>query len=261
MAKHPCKSSGKPCTSLSRRPSERRICLTTTNPLSAPLSSLSVRSSAEFYTSKNADCGQHRRPRMAKNRGFWTTVCANSAIFKVPSMNIEPMNELQEQIFDVIASLLEGKSFRVSVSKGAIRYGFLNYIARFSLSKNYYYATPRASAHIKDKKLLTEDGLRRGTKSRRSGFTYEHAIPVNVIGKAILDYQSDLDKVREILQGTDIVSILTTEEDNLLSGPLRSQMPEGWTILESDPYARYREAHLSSIDEMEKICVYGAITR
>ena len=119
------------------------------------------------------------------------------------------MNELQEKIFNVIASMLSDKAFASSVKHSAIRYGFLNYVAKFSLARDEYYASPAAYALLHDNGLLRCNRLRRGSKSRRNQFTYEHVIPANVVGRELLKYQNDAPKWRDIQIYADHVAILT----------------------------------------------------
>lgn len=171
------------------------------------------------------------------------------------------MNSLQNDIFEVIASILKGKDFSRSVSNSAIRYGFANYIAKYSLANDIYWATPKAEAHLQRLQLISKKGLRRGAKSKRNGFTYEHVVPVNLIVDEILAIGDDLTRVKDVLTATDRVVILTSEEDRLLSGPLRSKMPQKWSSSSSDIFARYRSAGLPDETEMIEIPVYGAIQR
>lgn len=171
------------------------------------------------------------------------------------------MNELQEQIFDVIVSLLSGKSFASSVNNSAVRYGFLNYIAKFSLANDYYYSTPSACIHLSNKGLISSKGLRRGVKSRRQGFSYEHVIPVNLIGKEILKNQSSSEMVHEILMKTSLVVILTAIENSRLVGSLRSNMPEEFDFKTSDPFIRYDQVGLPGRCKLNKVAVYGSLRR
>ena len=172
------------------------------------------------------------------------------------------MNELQEKIFDVIMSLLSGKSFASSVRNSAIRYGFLNYVAKFSLANDYYYASPSAFDHLYDSGFLRSERLRRSMKSKRNMFTYEHVIPVNVIGNELLKYPRDPNKVREILIFADYIVILTPPENALLAGgSLRSKMPCNFEFFTSDPFSRYIKVGLPELRNLIKVPVFGALRR
>ncbi len=171
------------------------------------------------------------------------------------------MNELQEQIFDVIVSLLNGKSFATFASNGAIRYGLLNYVAKYSLANDQYYATPAAYDQLCDFGFLRPKGLRRGVKSRRNQFTYEHVIPASVIVRELLKFQGDVSRWRDILVYSDCVTILTAAENSRLNASLRSSMPKNFEFLVSDPFERYTQAGLPGIDELEKVSVFGALRR
>ena len=71
------------------------------------------------------------------------------------------MNELQEAIFEVIVSILRNdklhkkfESYPEQIGKpilqnSAIRYGILNYVAKFSLANNEYFISEKCFEHIK----------------------------------------------------------------------------------------------------------------
>ncbi len=58
-----------------------------------------------------------------------------------------------------------------------IRYGLLNYIAKYSLAKETYLATEASLEHLLKNKFLKDGKLRRAIQSQKNKFTYEHPIP------------------------------------------------------------------------------------
>ena len=51
--------------------------------------------------------------------------------------------------------------------------------------------------------------------------------------------------MKKILHWTDLITILTTEEDNALSNAgLIKNMPEGWRFSKDDPFERYKKVGL-----------------
>ena len=171
------------------------------------------------------------------------------------------MNTTQIRLYDVIIALLRSPDFTTSVKDSAIRYGFLNYVAKYSLAKEYYWVSPAAKEVIEERGFIKKAGLRRGLKSRKNGFTYEHPIPSNVIADAAIQSRGDAEKVKSILKWSDIVVILTSEEDAKLSGKLRTKMPEDWVFFMSDKYARYRAVGLDMVDRLETVPMLGSISR
>lgn len=68
--------------------------------------------------------------------------------------------------------------------------------------------------HISELNLISNKGLRRGKKGTKYKFTFEHPVPSNIIGDLLYENDNDENKVREILCLSDVVTILTYEEDN-----------------------------------------------
>ena len=56
-----------------------------------------------------------------------------------------------------------------------IRYGLLNYIAKYSLAKETYLATEASLEHLSEP--LLKDGKLRRVQNLKNKFTYEHPIP------------------------------------------------------------------------------------
>lgn len=170
------------------------------------------------------------------------------------------VNTLQRNLFKVISAIVGIDDFPSFGEDSAIRYGLLNYVAKFSLAKDSYAITPSAKALLAHQGLLTQRGLRRGAKSSRRGFTYEHPIPASVIADAVIRARQSPEKMKEILSRSDFVTIVTAEEDGLLRGRLKAKMPCGWTFSDS-PYARYVAVGIGDGSAFEEIPVYGAIAR
>lgn len=171
------------------------------------------------------------------------------------------MNELQEKIFKVLVSLMSDEDFAASVNHSAIRYGFLNYVAKFSLARDEYYASPAAYALLQSNGFLRSNGLKRGLKSKLNRFTYEHVIPANVVGRELLKYQNDVAKWRDILLYADHVTILTAPENSFLRGSHWSSMPDDFEFFISDPFSRYIHAGLPRVEELYVVPVFGALRR
>ena len=172
------------------------------------------------------------------------------------------MNSKQEKIFEVINALLQIKKFPEYFQDHTIRYGFLNYVAKYSLAADKYLITERALDHLTQNNFLKNGTLRRGIKSKKNGFTYEHPVPSNIIGSEILKHRKDNETVKKILNWTDLITILTTEEDNALSNAgLIKNMPEGWRFFKDDPFERYKKVGLEDGENLSRIDVYGPLKR
>jgi len=171
------------------------------------------------------------------------------------------MNKLQKDLADVIWALTSSDNFYKKAQNSAIRYGYLNYVAKYGLANNEYFISDSALQHLKHLSLLTDKGLLRGSKSRARAFTYEHPIPSNVIADQILKSAKTKGKMIEILERSDCITILTADENKQLNGPLVVSMPDGWNFLHSSPFERYRAAGLPDELGLKKISVYGALAR
>lgn len=172
------------------------------------------------------------------------------------------MNRKQKAILEVINAIVKINDVHQLMQLSEIRYGFLNYVAKYSLARDKYFVTTRSLAHLRKHGFIKDSNLLRGLKSRKNGFTYEHPVPANVIGDHILLNHDNPNKIREILEWTDKVFVLTAEENSLLGNRLAHSMPEGWTFFEGDVLARYLEVGIaeSGIDHLE-IDVSGAVAR
>ena len=181
------------------------------------------------------------------------------------------MNELQKNIYEIIVSIIQTdgvlKNFQDTNSYGenrvidnsAIRYGILNYVAKYSLAKNEYLITTQCYKHIKKLGLLRQGKLLRGSKGTKHKFTFEHPIPSNIIADHIIENIADKGRIKMILQETDLVTAITYSENNVInkSGFIK-EMPPG-SYENKDMFARYK---MSGVEvPSKKIEVYGALKR
>jgi hypothetical protein len=172
------------------------------------------------------------------------------------------LNLKQEAIFNVINAIVGVKDVQQLMKLSEIRYGFLNYVAKYSLARDKYFITPQSLSHLESHGLLKELRLRRGLKSQKNGFTYEHPIPANVIGDQILLCQGNSAKIKEILEWSDWIFVLTTEENNKLASRLTHGMPLGWRFFEDNVLARYLEVGIiTSSTSYSEIEVFGSVAR
>jgi len=182
------------------------------------------------------------------------------------------MNELQEAIFQVIISIFKNKFLSKRFKKhleykgqkiienSAIRYGVLNYVAKYSLANNEYFITEKCFKYLTNLNLINEKGLLRGKKGSKYKFTFEHPIPSNIIADLLYDNYNDEAKLKDILKETDIVTVLTYEEDEILNkSKLTSSMPPDWKIFKNNSFERYVYAGITI--PKQKIRVYGALAR
>ena len=182
------------------------------------------------------------------------------------------MNELQEAIFQVIISIFKNnslsKKFEIHeeyrgqkiIENSAIRYGILNYVAKYSLANDEYYITDKCFEYLTNLGLINEKGLLRGRKGSKYKFTFEHPIPSNIIADLLYENYNDETILKDILKETDIVTILTYDEDEILNkSKLTSRMPSNWQIFQNNSFDRYTYAGINI--PTRKIKVYGALAR
>lgn len=181
------------------------------------------------------------------------------------------MNELQKNIYKIIVSIIETngilgrfedkKNYGQDkiIDNSAIRYGILNYVAKYSLANSTYFITSKCYDHIINLGLLKKGKLLRGSKGSKNRFTFEHPVPSNVIADEIIKNIGNKNKIMEILRETDLVTVISYDENNKInkSGYIQ-EMPEN-SLVQKDMFARYK---LSGIEvPTRKIEVYGAIAR
>ena len=171
------------------------------------------------------------------------------------------MNSKQEKIFEVINALLQIKKFPEYFQDHTIRYGFLNYVAKYSLAGDKYLITERALDHLNQNNFLKNGSLRKGIKSKKNGFTYEHPIPSNIISSEILKFRENNHMITRILNWSDLIVVLTSEENSSLTNRgFERKMPDNWQFFTSNPFARYESAGLLK-KPLLAIDVYGQVTR
>ncbi len=172
------------------------------------------------------------------------------------------MNSLQKKIYIVIKAIIQIDDFDEYYKDHTIRYGVMNYVAKYSLANDKYLITKRCLDHLNQNKFLNNKGLRKGLKSRKNGFTYEHPIPSNRISQEIIKERRDIRIVEKILKWSDHIVVLTKEEDDSIKkAGLQSKMPDNWTFFEDDIFARYKYSELLKDAPLNEIDVYGQVCR
>ena len=109
------------------------------------------------------------------------------------------MNLLQKDLYTVICSIVKIDGFDRMYEDHTIRYGLLNYIAKYSLAKDTYLATESSLEYLNQSGFLSDGKLRRGLKSQKNKFTYEHPVPSNEIGREIVNNRHDMVQIAKIL--------------------------------------------------------------
>ncbi len=171
------------------------------------------------------------------------------------------MNVKQRNIAVVLQALLAINNFDELFEDHTIRYGFLNYVAKYSLAKDKYWITEKALQHIKNNNFLKNGSLRRGLKSKKNGFTFEHPIPSNIISRELLENREDKNKILEILNWSDHIVVITPEEDLALrNAGLETKMPDGWKFFADSQFERYKKVGLLTQPLIE-LDVYGQVKR
>lgn len=171
------------------------------------------------------------------------------------------MNINQKKLFDLIVGIFSIENIEDYYSEAFIRYGILNYIARYSLASDQYFVTKKSLAHLKSLGVLKENKLRRGVKSKSLKFTYEHPVPAKIIGDEIIKNCKDPGLIEKILMYTDVVTVLTKDENDILNQKFRSRMPVNWKFFQDSPFARYEQSGIGQFQDFSKIQVYGPIAR
>ncbi len=171
------------------------------------------------------------------------------------------MNKIQFMILETILSILRTEKIENFYKESVISYGIRNYVAKYSLAKDKYFVTERSLSHLKNAGFLKKGYILRGMKNRKNGFTYEHPVPSKVICDLIIKEPRNEDYIKHILSITDAITILTTEEDNLLRGKLKSKMPEGWKINEGNIFQRYIDTGICEKKITNYVKVSGKVKR
>ena len=179
------------------------------------------------------------------------------------------MNEIQNAIFHLINNILSDDFFDAKlknhkeqkiIENSAIRYGLINYVAKYSLANNEYLVTDKCLNYLQSQSLISEKGLLRGKKGNKHKFTFEHPIPANIITDLLYKNRKDKKMMLKVLKATDLVTVLTYEEnDEINKSRLTSSMPNDWEIFQDNPFIRYS---ISGVESPTKtIKVYGALAR
>ncbi len=144
--------------------------------------------------------------------------------------------------------------------RGDVRYLFGNMIAKYTLAADQYRISVAALEKFRDLGTdLTQTFARSKFYGKNASFKYEHVIPANVIGKAMIVSDREPETVRELLGNAGFVAVILPEEnDQLNAAGLRSKMPQDWRIGD-DPTARYRAVGIELSDQV--LHVTGAIVR
>ena len=172
------------------------------------------------------------------------------------------MNTLQQDIFSIICSIVRTIDFERMYEDHTIRYGLLNYIAKYSLARDSYFATEASLGCLLEGGFIQDGRLRRGLKSQRNGFTYEHPVPSNVIGVQIVKNRGDIDQIAKILDWSDRVTILTTKENlRFREFGLTQKMPDGWRFFSDSQFARYFACGICSASPTLEITMKGQVIR
>ena len=173
------------------------------------------------------------------------------------------MNNAQLDIFKAIKALASIDDFNALYKSSHFRYGFLNYVAKYGLASSDYYVSEKALTHLLSMGFVGADGsLRRGLKNQKNGFTYEHPVPANVVGKQLLESSKSDSDIERILKYSESIVILTSEEDALLrKAGYSSSMPKNWSFFDSSPYQRYFCAGIMTRPPALTLSMKGAIIR
>tara|TARA_B100001121_G_scaffold295715_1_gene300404 strand:+ start:652 stop:1197 length:546 start_codon:yes stop_codon:yes gene_type:complete len=181
------------------------------------------------------------------------------------------MNDLQKNIYKVIVSIIETNGIlekfedkenygeKKIIDNSSIRYGILNYVAKYSLANNSYFITSKCYEHLNNIGLMKKGKLLRGSKGSKNRFTFEHPVPSNVIADEIIKNIGDRNKIMKLLRETDLVTVITYEENDMINEcGFTNEMPEN-SFAQMDMFARYK---ISGVEvPSRKIEVYGAIAR
>lgn len=174
----------------------------------------------------------------------------------------------RESIVKLLHSILE--SLTVDELKDeTIAYGVRNYIAKYSLAKNTHLVSEEAYKQINGDKILR-------AHKKKLKVKFEHVVPSKVIFDHLLELKNGenytLPKLVELLDLTDIVTIITKEENELLDKKdsnecLRSKMGGENIISEETLFSRYDKVGIKilkdsdELDGYHKINMSGAIYR
>lgn len=152
----------------------------------------------------------------------------------------------------------------------SVNYFARNAIAKYSLANEYYLTTQK----MKD--FASKNGIDISKRSSKQpmklkklygeAYTFEHAIPAVIILEKLNSVfvptdslEDNMKKVLKILEYSNVVAILTSEENDILKqNKLNSKMPKDWKFFDN-VFARYDAVGIKLLDE--KIQMTGALKR
>jgi hypothetical protein len=167
------------------------------------------------------------------------------------------MNEIQKSLLKIIIHL--SKVEEIDKHGDDLLYGFRNYVRRFSLAQDEYSITHNALEVIANHDI--KKPFRRCWKNqngKKYKVKYDHAVPAKEVVKLILKNKNDEEEIKNILLMTNIIVILTPDEDKKLSKKFRDSMPEAWNYRIDDPFARYVSLNIQ-IEKNAKIKMFGTL--
>ena len=140
----------------------------------------------------------------------------------------------------------------------SVIYGLRNYVARHSLASDQYYVSEAALAMFEAHKLSVP--LRRGKlRKLKAYFTYEHPVPASLVVEQIRLSKRTTEEILSFLTFADCVTLVTKEEDRMLSTAHKSKMPGEWVFGVGSQFARYE--HYGIKIHPVKIAVTGRLVR
>lgn len=166
------------------------------------------------------------------------------------------MNQLQTVIFEIIVKIANTPG---AFEHGdSVLYGLKNYIARHSLASDHYYVSEGAWAFFKELDLQVP--LRRSRVNRlKEVLTFEHPVPSSVVMHAIKSSNRTASKIGLLLDVADCVTLISKDEDRLISKKYKSKMPDGWEFDTGNPFARYD--FFNVVRRADRIPMIGSLVR
>lgn len=147
-------------------------------------------------------------------------------------------------------------------SIGDSKYLLSNMIAKYvtfhskaNLSKSAY------KKMVNDGINFDEEHSRRKFYGKKTGYVYEHPIPVNIVRDKLLERKYSDSEIRNILSNAGNIWIITRQEDNRLNElKLTDCLPDGCKFDSPNSYKeRYKSADI--IDSRFQIKIKGAVVR
>ena len=170
------------------------------------------------------------------------------------------MNTLQEALTNVIVHL--STITDIDKFRDDLLYGFRNYVRRFALASDEYSVTASAFFVISARDRSTP--FRRSWKNksgsgRKYDIKYDHAVPAKWVCTEILKHRGDALEIRNILERTSHIVILTPQENAKLDAEYKDTMPTAdWNYAIDDAFARYNAVGIE-VKAHERIGMCGAL--